>query len=79
MPVFIDGVILFIAAIVAQGIAPALLNAALADAGLPKGVFEGIWSYISTVLSHLKICGIVCAICGTILWVLGVALGKKTK
>ena len=79
MPVFIDGVLIFIAALVAQGIAPGLLNAALADAGLPKGIFEGVWSYISTVLAHLKICGIICAVCGTALWVTGVALGKKTK
>lgn len=79
MPVFIDGVLIFIAAIVAQGIAPGLLKAAIADAGLPKGVFEGVWSYISTVLAHLKICGIISAVCGTALWVTGVALGKKTK
>ena len=79
MPVFIDGALIFIAALVAQGIAPGLLNAALADAGLPKGIFEGVWSYISTVLVHLKICGIICAVCGTALWVTGVALGKKTK
>ena len=79
MPVFIDGVIIFVAALVAQGIAPGLLKAALAEAGLPKGVFEGIWSYISKVLAHLKICGIVCAVGGTVLWVTGLALGKKTK
>lgn len=79
MPVFIDGVLIFIAALVAQGIAPGLLNAALADAGLPKGIFEGVWSYISTVLAHLKIAGLICAVCGTALWVTGVALGKKTK
>lgn len=79
MPVFIDGVLIFIAALVAQGIAPGLLKAAIADAGLPKGVFEGVWSYISTVLAHLKICGIISAVCGTALWVTGVALGKKTK
>ena len=79
MPVFIDGVLIFIAALVAQGLAPGLLNAALADAGLPKGIFEGVWSYISTVLAHLKIAGLICAVCGTALWVTGVALGKKTK
>lgn len=79
MPVFIDGVLIFIAALVAQGIAPGLLKAAIADAGLPKGVFEGVWSYISTVLAHLKICGIISAVCGTALCVTGVALGKKTK
>lgn len=79
MPVFIDGILIFVAACVAQGVAPGLLSAALTDAGMPKGVYEGIWSYISIVLSHLKICGIVCAVGGTVFWATGIALGKKTK
>ncbi len=79
MPVFIDGILIFITACVAQGVAPGLLSAALTEAGMPKGVYEGIWSYISIVLSHLKICGIVCAVGGTVFWATGIALGKKTK
>ena len=79
MPVFIDGILIFVAACVAQGVAPGLLSEALTDAGMPKGVYEGIWSYISIVLSHLKICGIVCAVGGTVFWATGIALGKKTK
>ncbi len=79
MPVFIDGILIFVAACVAQGVAPGLLSEALTDAGMPKGVYEGIWSYISTVLSHLKVCGIVCAVGGTVFWATGIALGKKTK
>lgn len=79
MPVFIDGILIFVAACVAQGVAPGLLSATLTDAGMPKGVYEGIWSYISIVLSHLKICGIVCAVGGTVFWATGIALGKKTK
>lgn len=79
IPVFVDGILIFVAACVAQGVAPGLLSEALTDAGMPKGVYEGIWSYISTVLSHLKICGIVCAVGGTVFWVTGIALGKKTK
>lgn len=79
MPVFIDGILIFVAACVAQGVAPGLLSAALTEAGMPKGVYEGIWSYISIVLSHLKICGIVCAVGGTVFWATGIALGKKTK
>lgn len=79
IPVFIDGILIFVAACVAQGVAPGLLSAALTDAGMPKGVYEGIWSYISIVLSHLKICGIVCAVGGTVFWATGIALGKKTK
>lgn len=79
MPVFIDGILIFVAALVAQGIAPGLISLALADANLPKGVYEGIWSYLSKVLAHLKICGLVCAVAGTALWVTGLVLGKKTK
>lgn len=79
IPVFIDGILIFVAACVAQGVAPGLLSEALTDAGMPKGVYEGIWSYISIVLSHLKICGIVCAVGGTVFWATGIALGKKTK
>ena len=79
MPIFIDGILIFVAALVAQGIAPGLISLALADANLPKGVYEGIWSYLSKVLAHLKICGLVCAVAGTALWVTGLVLGKKTK
>lgn len=79
IPVFVDGILIFVAACTAQGVAPGLLSAALTEAGMPKGVYEGIWSYISTVLSHLKVCGIVCAVCGTVFWATGIALGKKTK
>ena len=79
IPVFVDGILIFVAACVAQGVAPGLLSEALTDAGMPKGLYEGIWSYISIVLSHLKICGIVCAVGGTVFWATGIALGKKTK
>ena len=79
IPVFVDGILIFVAACTAQGVAPGLLSEALKDAGMPKGLYEGIWSYISTVLSHLKICGIVCAVGGTVFWATGIALGKKTK
>ena len=79
IPVFTDGILIFVAACTAQGVAPGLLSAALTDAGLPKGIYEGIWSYISIVISHLKICGIVCAVGGTAFWATGIALGKKTK
>lgn len=79
IPVFVDGIMIFVAACTAQGVAPGLLSAALTEAGMPKGVYEGIWSYISTVLSHLKVCGIVCAVGGTAFWATGIALGKKTK
>ena len=55
MPVFIDGLLIFIAACVANGIAPGLLAAAIENAGLPKSIYAGIWTYLSRVLNHLKI------------------------
>ena len=79
IPLFVDGILIFVAACVAQGVVPGLLTLALSDAGLPKGIYEGIWSYIVIVLKHLKICGAVTAIVSTVLWALGIALGKKTK
>lgn len=79
IPVFVDGILIFVAARTAQGVAPSLLSAALTEAGMPKGLYEGIWSYISTVLSHLKVCGIICAVGGTVFWATGIALCKKTK
>ena len=77
MPVFIDGLLVFIAACVANGIAPGLLAAAIEDAGLPKSIYAGIWTYLSRVLNHLKICGVVCAVCGIAVWATGFTLGKK--
>lgn len=77
MPVFIDGLLIFIAACVANGIAPGLLAAAIEDAGLPKSIYAGIWTYLSRVLNHLKICGVVCAVCGIAVWATGFTLGKK--
>lgn len=79
IPVFVDGILIFVAACTAQGVAPGLLSSALTEAGMPKGLYEGIWSYILTVLFHLKVCGIVCAVGGTVFWATGIALGKKTK
>ena len=79
IPLFVDGILIFVSACVAQGVVPGLLTLALSDAGLPKGIYEGIWSYIVIVLKHLKICGAVTAIVSTVLWALGIALGKKTK
>ena len=79
IPLFVDGILIFVAACTAQGVVPGLLKLALSDLGLPKGVYEGIWSYIVIVLKHLKICGAVTAIVSTVLWATGIALGKKAK
>lgn len=77
MPVFVDGIIIFVIASCAQGMVPGILAMAIEEAGLPKSIYAGIWTYISKVLSHLKICGVVSAICGIALWALGFTLGKK--
>ena len=77
MPVFVDGILIFVIACCAQGIVPGLLSLAIEDAGLPKSIYAGIWTYISKVLNHLKICGIICAVCGIALWSTGFTLGKK--
>lgn len=77
MPAFIDGILIFIIACCAAGVGPGLLSMALKDAGLPNGVYEGLWSYISKVLLHLKICGVISAIVGVAIWSFGFTLGKK--
>ena len=77
MPAFIDGILIFVIACCAAGVGPGLLSMALKDAGLPGGVYEGLWAYLAKVLSHLKICGAVSAVCGIALWATGFSLGKK--
>ena len=79
MPCFIDGVVLFIAACVAGGILPGVIKTALEAYTLPKGVYEGIWSLVSTILGQMKIYGIVAAVLGIGLFVLGTTLGKKSS
>ena len=79
MPCFIDGVVLFIAACVAGGILPDIIKTALEAYTLPKGVYEGIWSLVSTILGQMKIYGIVAAVLGIGLFVLGTTLGKKSS
>ena len=77
MPCFIDGLLIFIAACVAGGILPGIIKAALEAYALPKGIFEGIWSLVSTLLGQMKIYGIVAAVLGIGLFVLGASLNKK--
>ena len=77
MPCFIDGLIIFIAACVAGGILPGIIKNALEVYALPKGIYEGIWSLVSTVLGQMKIYGLVAAVLGIGLFVLGATLGKK--
>ena len=79
MPCFIDGLVLFIAACVAGGILPGIIKTSLEAYNLPKGIYEGIWSLVSTLLGQMKIYGIVAAVLGIGLFVLGATLGKKVK
>ena len=78
LPCFIDGLILFIIALVAGGILPGILQTVISDNQLPKGVYEGIWSIVSKLLSQMKLYGIISTILGVALFVLGVTLDKKT-
>ena len=77
IPVIVDGLIIFIAALVARGIAPAVLSQLIKVNGLPAAVFEIAMSFIKTIVFQLKICGIVSTILGVILCVLGFKLGKS--
>ena len=77
MPSFVDGLLLFIAGCVAKAIVPGILTEVLKEAGLPGGVFEGIWSFVVVILSQIKIYGIVVALLGCALWVFGSTLNKK--
>lgn len=78
MPCFIDGLILFIIALTGSAILPGIIKTILSDYQHPMGVFEGIWSIISVLLSQMKIYGVVCTLLGIALFILGVRLGKKT-
>lgn len=77
MPVFVDGILIFVVACCAAGVGPGLLSSAIKDAGLPAGISEGIWAYIAVVLKHLKIMGTICAVGGIAFWAIGFSLGKK--
>lgn len=79
MPCFIDGLLIFIAGCLAGGILPEIIKTALDAYALPKGIYEGIWSLVSAILGQLKIYGLVAAVLGIGLFVLGTTLGKKTK
>ena len=77
IPAIVDGLIIFIAALVTRGIAPAVLAQLIMVNGLPPAVFEIAMSFIKTIVFQLKIYGIVSTILGVILCVLGFKLGKS--
>ena len=77
IPMMIDGLILFFASIVAKGMVPGILSAAISDNGLPNAMYTVLWNYIRKILSALEACGIVATLLGVALCVLGFMLGKK--
>ena len=78
IPSIVDGVILFLVAIVCTAVVPKIVPPLIAEAGLPKGLFEGIWGYLLTILAQMKSYGIVSTLLGVALCVLGFKLDKKT-
>ena len=68
---------IFVIAIACGAIVPKIVPPLLAEYNLPKGIFEGIWVYVSKMLGHLKICGCVATLIGVALCVLGFKLDKK--
>lgn len=77
IPAIIDGLILFIAALVAKGMVPGILSAAIAENGLPNSLYTVLWNYISKILFDLEAYGIVTTLLGVALCVLGFMLAKK--
>lgn len=77
IPAIIDGLILFIGALVAAGMVPSILKGLIAENGLPAAIYDLVIVYLNKVFLQLKICGIVATILGVILCVFGFMLGKK--
>ena len=77
MPVFIDGLLLFVAAVVLKGILPGQLKLLIKNAGLMDDIYNVIWAYVSIIINHIKTVGIICALVGIALWVTGLSLGRK--
>ena len=77
IPAIVDGLIIFIAAIVCAATVPKIVPPLIAEYGLPKGIFEGVWVYLSKVLGQMKIYGCVTTLLGVVLCVFGFKLDKK--
>lgn len=77
IPAIIDGLILFIGAILAAGMVPSILQGLIADNGLPAAIYDLVIVYLNKVFLQLKVCGIAATILGVILCVFGFMLGKK--
>ncbi len=79
IPAIVDGLILFITAIVANGLVPNILKDVIASNELPMAIYDVAITYIGRILSQIKIYGIIATILGVILCVLGFMLGKKKQ
>ena len=77
IPAIVDGLLIFIAALIANGLLSPLLKGMIADYGLPAAIYDIAISYAGKVFFQLKLCGIIATILGVILCVLGFMLGKK--
>lgn len=77
IPAIINGLILFIAALVAAGIVPGMLKDIIAEYALPNAIYDVAMTFISAILSQIKLYGVIVTILGVILCVLGFMLGKK--
>ena len=73
----VDGIILFIAALVAKGLVPGILLGAIKDYGFSDSIYKVLWDYIRKILYALEACSIVTILLGVVLCVLGFTLTKK--
>jgi hypothetical protein len=78
IPSIVVGLILFIAAIVTNGLIPSILKDLIIAEGLPLAIYDVAITYISKILFQLKVYGIAATLLGVILCVFGFKLGKKT-
>lgn len=78
IPSIVVGLILFIAAIVTNGLIPSILKNLIIAEGLPLAIYDVAITYISKILFQLKVYGIAATLLGVILCVFGFKLGKKT-
>ncbi len=77
IPMLVDGIILFIAALVAKGLVPGILLGVIKDYGFSDSIYKVLWDYIRKILYALEACSIVTILLGVVLCVLGFTLTKK--
>ena len=77
IPAIVDGLLLFVAVLVAKGMVPGILLAAITDAGLAESVYSLIWKFVFAILKQFEVCSIVTTLIGVALLCLGITLNKK--